>query len=220
MTQVKPLFTASRMTAEQYEAKTGATEALGAAKTTAQKLIDDARETAKSVLSNAKDEAQSLVRSAKATAEQEANAVLEQTKAKNEAVAFAELSQISRAIQDDYENLERWIGELVATAVTRIVGSIEETEQFKRLLQTALQDTKRRWQLELRVHPSDYGFVQKLCQDHQAELSAISDVVSDDAVKAGGLLISSEAGLTDVSLDTQIAELKRFLDQSMQVAAT
>ena len=86
-------------------------------------------------------------------------------------------------------------------------------------MQSALKETKRRWQLELRVHPTDHAFVERLCAERPDTLSAFSDVVSDAAVPVGGLMISNDAGLTDVSLTTQVSELERFVAHCLKEAA-
>jgi len=82
-------------------------------------------------------------------------------------------------------------------------------ENFSRALQLATSGTK----LVAAVNPADKEFLEEYfgrLKEHLA-LGGVVEIVADDSVSRGGVVIHTERGLVDARIDSQLEEIERQL---------
>ncbi len=107
----------------------------------------------------------------------------------------------------------------LAMAVARqIVGrelSADE-DAVKRVMETALGELGRSGRVVARVSPEDAPVLREAIeQDQWAPPPMVElEIVADASVTRGGCVLESDYGQVDATIETQIAELARLLDNS------
>lgn len=167
-------------------------------------IIDDAGITAAALLEDARQEVAEWVKRAGSEGQEE---------------GFAQAEHM----RDEIRGLEgRMIaeveGEVVRTAL-KIAEELLANEMTKRddaiveLVLTALQNVTGAREIYLRVNPQHVGILRKAKPRLVDALAMVKDVDvrEDRKVKPGGVLIQTESGVIDATLETQLAEIARVL---------
>jgi flagellar biosynthesis/type III secretory pathway protein FliH len=167
-------------------------------------IIDDAGITAAALVDDARQEVTEWVKRAGSEGQEE---------------GFAQAEHM----RDEIRGLEgRMIaeveGEVVRTSL-KIAEELLSTEIAKRddaiveLVLAALQNVTGAREVYLRVNPQHVGILRKMKPRLVDALAMVKDVDvrEDRKVKPGGVLIQTESGVIDATLETQLAEIARVL---------
>lgn len=109
-------------------------------------------------------------------------------------------------------------GEVVRTAI-KVAGELLAAELALRedavvdVAATALMAARTARDINLRVNPRDAGLLRAAKDRLVSNLTRAKDleIREDRRVKAGGVLIETEAGVIDAQLETQLEEIARVL---------
>lgn len=106
---------------------------------------------------------------------------------------------------------------LVVGMARRIVGRELETdrEAIRRVIDEALGELGRSGRVAVRVSPADAEVLREAVdQNRWAPPSMVElDIVADPAVSSGGCVLESDYGRVDATIETQLDELARTLDE-------
>lgn len=183
-----------------------------------------ARATAKAreVIAQAMTEAEDIRRKAYAEGhEQGVSAGMAEISAQGEAIAQRLEALLETLRGQGRELLKRQakdLTQLVRLAVERTLRcelNEKRAEVLESLLSQALDivDSKRR--LTIKVHPDDRPLVEPLMEQARANRPSIGDwrLTSSPDLALGGLILESDDGLVDNSVETRFAEVENVLNQ-------
>ena len=105
------------------------------------------------------------------------------------------------------EGIEATLVNVVAVAVRKVIGEIDENERIVRIVRNALHVT-------IRVAPADEKAVREGLASMLASVpggASFLDVVPDARLERGACLLESELGVVDASLETQLKALENAL---------
>ena len=104
------------------------------------------------------------------------------------------------------EGIEATLVNVVAVAVRKVIGEIDENERIVRIVRNAL--------VTVRVAPADEKAVREGLASMLASVpggASFLDVVPDARLERGACLLESELGVVDASLETQLKALENAL---------
>ena len=104
------------------------------------------------------------------------------------------------------EGIEATLVNVVAVAVRKVIGEIDENERIVRIVRNAL--------VTIRVAPADEKAVREGLASMLASVpggASFLDVVPDARLERGACLLESELGVVDASLETQLKALENAL---------
>lgn len=112
------------------------------------------------------------------------------------------------------ENIENTLVGVVASAVRKIIGELDDRERIVRVVRTALLNVRSRQKVLIRVCPSD----EEAVREALAAMTATSpngvsflDVTADPRMKPGDCLLESELGVVDAGLESQLGAVEKAL---------
>ncbi|MBQ3059976.1 MAG: HrpE/YscL family type III secretion apparatus protein [Desulfovibrio sp.] len=112
------------------------------------------------------------------------------------------------------EKLEGSLVNIVAAAVRKIIGELDDRERIVRVVRTALLSVRSQQKVLVRVSPSDEAAVREaLAVMMSASLGGINflDVAADPRMHHGDCLLESELGVVDASLESQLKAIENAL---------
>ncbi len=136
---------------------------------------------------------------------------------------LAEANEITKRAKEEYDKTvskyEQAIVQLsVAIANKIITTSIDEKpEYFTKLVETAIIDLKDSSNVELHVHPSQYELLVGQKEEFE-QIVMKEDVISiyvNTQLEPYSCMIKHPYGQIDVSVDTQLEEIKRALEEKV-----
>jgi type III secretion protein L len=145
-------------------------------------------------------------------------AAMEAAEAAAEAAAQAaaqQLEVVSRTVAW-FGEVESRMVEVVAAAVRRIVGEIEEGELVCRIVHEAMRTMRNQRQVTVRVAPEAVDDVQRQLTGIMADYPGITfvEVTADSRLRRGGCILESELGTVDASVEVQLEALARALQRA------
>ena len=111
------------------------------------------------------------------------------------------------------EGIEATLVNVVAVAVRKVIGEIDENERIVRIVRNALVTVRNQQHVTIRVAPADEKAVREGLASMLASVPGASflDVVPDARLERGACLLESELGVVDASLETQLKALENAL---------
>ena len=112
------------------------------------------------------------------------------------------------------EGIEATLVNVVAVAVRKVIGEIDENERIVRIVRNALVTVRNQQHLTIRVAPADEKAVREGLASMLASVpggASFLDVVPDARLERGACLLESELGVVDASLETQLKALENPL---------
>ena len=103
---------------------------------------------------------------------------------------------------------------VVAVAVRKVIGEIDENERIVRIVRNALVTVRNQQHVTIRVAPADEKAVREGLASMLASVpggASFLDVVPDARLERGACLLESELGVVDASLETQLKALENAL---------
>ncbi|MBP3039462.1 flagellar assembly protein FliH [Bacillaceae bacterium Marseille-Q3522] len=131
---------------------------------------------------------------------------------------------VVKAAKTDYQKkvneAEQTILELAIAVAEKITAAeiAENEENYLSLVKQAIKTMKESHEIQIHVHPSHYDFVLS----HKEELQSIFlkteeiYIYPNDELAENGCWIESSAGRMDVSVDSQLAEIKNKLYELLE----
>ncbi|MBS4536054.1 hypothetical protein GOQ29_10555 [Clostridium sp. D2Q-14] len=114
------------------------------------------------------------------------------------------------------DKLEKDIITVVMKSCKKIINRLydEDKEIILSIIQKGLDDLNNPSKLTIKVSKYDYDFLEMYKDKISVMISSIEkiDVVIDKALDKGGIIIETPKGSVDVSINTQIEELEKFLE--------
>ena len=108
------------------------------------------------------------------------------------------------------EGIEATLVNVVAVAVRKVIGEIDENERIVRIVRNALVTVRNQQHVTIRVAPADEKAVREGLASMPGGASFL-DVVPDARLERGACLLESELGVVDASLETQLKALENAL---------
>ena len=108
------------------------------------------------------------------------------------------------------EGIEATLVNVVAVAVRKVIGEIDENERIVRIVRNALVTVRN----QQHVAPADEKAVREGLASMLASVpggASFLDVVPDARLERGACLLESELGVVDASLETQLKALENAL---------
>ena len=108
------------------------------------------------------------------------------------------------------EGIEATLVNVVAVAVRKVIGEIDENERIVRIVRNALVTVRN----QQHVTPADEKAVREGLASMLASVpggASFLDVVPDARLERGACLLESELGVVDASLETQLKALENAL---------
>ncbi|KXZ39766.1 flagellar assembly protein FliH [Alkalithermobacter thermoalcaliphilus JW-YL-7 = DSM 7308] len=191
----------------------------------------DAHEQEKSIIQRAKDEYKKIIDKAKAQAQE----ILHQERKKGYEQGYKEsiqkyeqlideAMQIKRSVhnwkKDQINNLEKDIINLVAKSVEKIikVKVDQDDEIILNVLKEALDKLTFATKINIRVNKYDFNKVDS----SKNKILAMNDCIDeinvrlDETLQKGGIVIDTDSGMVNPSIDKQIETLKEELFKLLQ----
>ena len=110
------------------------------------------------------------------------------------------------------EGIEATLVNVVAVAVRKVIGEIDENERIVRIVRNALVTVRNQQHVTIRVAPADERAVREgLASMLVPGGASFLDVVPDARLERGACLLESELGVVDASLETQLKALENAL---------
>ena len=112
------------------------------------------------------------------------------------------------------EGIEATLVNVVAVAVRKVIGEIDENERIVRIVRNALVTVRNQQHVTIRVAPADEKAVREGLASMLASVpggASFLDVVPDARLERGACLLESELGVVDASLETQLKALENAL---------
>lgn len=112
------------------------------------------------------------------------------------------------------EGIEATLVNVVAVAVRKVIGEIDENERIVRIVRNALVTVRNQQHVTIRVAPADEKAVRAELASMLASVpggTSFLDVVPDARLERGACLLESELGVVDASLETQLKALENAL---------
>ena len=109
------------------------------------------------------------------------------------------------------EGIEATLVNVVAVAVRKVIGEIDENERIVRIVRNALVTVRNQQHVTIRVAPADEKAVRAELASMLASVpggTSFLDVVPDARLERGACLLESELGVVDASLETQLKALE------------
>ena len=112
------------------------------------------------------------------------------------------------------EKIESTLVGVVASAVRKIIGELDDRERIVRVVRTALLTVRSQQKVLIRVSPSDEAAVREaLAAMMTASPGGVSflDVVADPRMDPGDCLLESELGVVDAGIESQLKAVENAL---------
>lgn len=121
-------------------------------------------------------------------------------------------------LENEYQNLQNFItkneNELSLTAVDIAKEVIQKEvnsnscEVAKNLAKALMNEIKQATSIELKVNPKDFEFMQNLYKEDTK-----IKITSDDAISPGGVIILSDIGNLDATLENRLNNIKKIVGE-------
>ena len=112
------------------------------------------------------------------------------------------------------ENIEETMVRVVASAVRKIIGDLDDRERIVRVVRAALVSVRSQQKVLIRVCPADEAAVREaLAAMITAAPGGVSflDVAADPRMKPGDCILESELGVVDAGVETQLKAIENAL---------
>ncbi len=205
---------ARRLSARDFEEKIGIAETLEKARGQAEKIVTEARENAQRIREDAKKETQEQRQSLYSIADKSLIDFVNTAQIEKSAEAFSEMLSASVHLRKEFDIMRPWLINLIVQSVEQILGTIEPKDRMQKQIEQGLSDTRSRWNLVLRVHPDDKALLEEVMRDNSDNFATISEVQADSDLVQGSCLLIGDGGVLDLSLSTQLRELKKLLSDA------
>ena len=170
----------------------------------ARALLDTAQEEADAVLERAATAYEAEKRRGYQDGQLEAKAVL----------AKMQTEQVGRA-RSWVDGMEKQLGALVARAVERIIGEMDDAELLAKVVRRALEDFQGLPELRLRVAPEQVEPLQQALEERvRRNAAAPLRIEPDPALGPEECVLESALGVVDLSLPRQLDVLRQALTDS------
>ncbi|MCR5535924.1 MAG: HrpE/YscL family type III secretion apparatus protein [Succinivibrio sp.] len=120
---------------------------------------------------------------------------------------------------DSIEGLEQQLVKVVFDAVTKVVGSFDQSDLITRLVHQGLNAVRGSKSIILRVHPNDERVLRVslenflVSRDNQRGYITL---IADPNLNEGDCVLETEQGVVDASLNSQLAILRRSLENHVK----
>lgn len=137
-----------------------------------------------------------------------------------------EAQEVIKAAKSDYhsylESSEKTILELAAKIASKIVATKidDDQEYFLSLVKKAVKEVKNFSETQIHVHPNQYEVLLSKKEELLSVFTQDTNLViyPDSDLSEGSCLIESPSGRIDAGIDTQLAEIKSALIESLEGA--
>ena len=122
--------------------------------------------------------------------------------------------KVMETVLSSVEYIEATLVNVVAVAVRKVIGEIDENERIVRIVRNALVTVRNQQHVTIRVAPADEKAVREGLASMLASVpggASFLDVVPDARLERGACLLESELGVVDASLETQLKALENAL---------
>lgn len=135
-----------------------------------------------------------------------------------------EAQEVIKAAKSDYhsylESSEKTILELAAKIASKIVATKidDDQEYFLSLVKKAVKEVKSFSEIQIHVHPNQYEVLLSKKEELLSVFTQDTNLViyPDSDLSEGSCLIESPSGRIDAGIDTQLAEIKNALIESLE----
>ncbi|WP_461211047.1 HrpE/YscL family type III secretion apparatus protein [Desulfocurvus sp. DL9XJH121] len=126
----------------------------------------------------------------------------------------AKVFEVASKSLDFFEKLEKSVVRIVSDSLEKVLGELDQDELILRVVKSGLAIARNERRVVVRVCPEQHETVEAATSELLRHFAAIRllDVVADPRLKMGDCLVESEMGVVDAGLDTQMAALKRVME--------
>lgn len=166
----------------------------------------------------AKEEAASIREEAKVAYEAEKTRGYEEGLETGRAeMAEAMVRQMSQTAQY-FAQVESTIVELVMKALRKVLGEIGEREMIERAVHKAMETTRRKGHITIRVPPRFAQHLQSRLEELLAAFPRIDfvEVVADERLPADGCVLETEVGVVNATVENQLRTIEKALINSLR----
>ncbi len=129
------------------------------------------------------------------------------TSAKRNAAEADNLLRESAAARQRYDDITPWLVDFVDACLRKIIGQIDHSDLIAAVVTEAIADVKSTEGLVLRVATSDRAALESLIRRHPERFAAIETVVSDSALRKGGLVLQGQGSSAEIGIEAQLSVL-------------
>lgn len=184
----------------------------------AEQIIAEAQAAAAALLQQARDEAERLRAHARDAGLAEAQATLEQERARLAAQLEAAQAEINAERERFLSQAEPEILKLSFAIAEKIIAQevSQRPEIVVGIIRKSIRRIKDKTGLRLRVNPEDLQLVREARADLIASVDGVEhmEVTDDRRVGRGGCVVESASGTLDARIATQLRELERTIAQA------
>lgn len=169
---------------------------------------------ARDVLAAARERADAILTEAEAAYEQRRREGYEDGVMEGRMEQAEKMMETALQAVDYIANLEETLVGVVATAVRKIIGELDDRERIVRVVRTALVAVRGQRKVLIRVCPADEPAVREALAAMIASAPggvSFLDVAADPRMKQGDCILESELGVVDAGLETQLTIIENAL---------
>lgn len=190
----------------------------------AKKIEEDAVIKAKKILSDAEEQSALIIQEAKAAGEEHAARIDQEATAQANKQAGDKMIEVFSKLHEELDRLDLHVISLVDLALKKIIGELDEVEKIERVISRGLLDLREQNSIIISVHAAQFEAAQKAVARFHSQLKngqkPIGRVEVDEKLHPGECLISSSNSVLDISIETQIDQIIRGLQDSRHGVST
>ncbi|WP_106743483.1 FliH/SctL family protein [Yoonia maritima] len=174
------------------------------------------------ILDRARAQAAQITSAAEAASEQQRAALgqlsdaqlahfIDRTRIEGTAHAMLQIMSEATRLTERFDVIGPWVGDMVDTALRRILGTYEAQDLHRQIVAQALAEGRADWHVTIRVAPQDAAALRAALHDKagqiRSDFAGLREIVADPKLQKGSCLLVSDHGAVDISLETQVSAL-------------
>ena len=202
-----------------------ADQVIAEARAEAERIIGSARQEAEKIVKQAKAQEDRIARTAKERGLQEGYkegiAASEEEAGRMREEAMSVLNKAAAKTTNLLQNAEEEVVELAMDIASKVVRShvLVKPETVAALAREALERSAAAQHYSIFVNPDDVGLLEQYISELRRGTGAGSriHIVDDPGIERGGCRIETESGLVDMTLESQLEQIRRVLREEFNV---
>lgn len=184
----------------------------------AKKIEEDAIIRANAILAEAEENSAVIIQEARVAGEKQAASIASEIEAQAGRQACERMIDIFSRLQEELDKLDLHVISLVDLALKKIIGDMDDVQRIEKVISRGLMDLKEQNSIVLSVHAAQFEATQLAVSRFHHQLKngrkPITRVEVDEKLRSGECLISSTNSVLDISIETQIEQVIRGLQDS------
>ena len=181
----------------------------------AEKIKQDAHQQAKKYIEETRLKTQKIIEETTQKAKEQEKAILADQHKRAAEQASAEVMILVTSLREKLENSHDLVSKIIFEVCQKVLGKIDKSELFLKLIQTGIADLQGQTGLIIRVCPQDESFIRNAIEEinSSSRNTAIERLELDGSLSQGDCHILSEGGLLDISLVCQLSNIVEELSR-------